>query len=606
MDEDVRTLLQQQKPLDEASLQRLLELEEANPGITRKTATGLMNHPDGPLIPVDTSSACERIDKVANQRWSVDRNAIARPTDLPSLVALLEHACTQQTSLRFVGAARSLSRAPQPAANGTLVATCEYGRELALETDTLRAGVDPQGLYRAEAGRVLADVLIDLTASNRALADMGSGDFQSLVGALSTSTHGSGISHPAVPGLVRSLDVVTFDAHGNVVKRRIEPAGGITDPQKFAAHHQGDGLVLVQDDDQFASWIVSLGCLGPIYSLVIDVVPTYWLHETRTSQWWSDVKQSLDHDLANVDYYEILISSWPELDGDKPDHRCLVTRRNLVTDSAQQHVSGGRPESMALVQTELGRIAAAVDLAFSIRNPLARVSKMLHEGVSATQVAAYTDKWFEILLLRMDVNADSAEIGIPLQRIGPNHVDPSNAIAAAECILAHASANQTRMRVLLGDHTYPFESAFETLCQAWREAALHTSPISLRFVREERAFMSMQVDTPSCMIEMPMPGVDAYDARMREQHPLSTKELRLYEAYVAGRMQLFETIEADLLARFGARPHWGQKNFMDWTKVEQVYPAAARWRSVYEQANHQGVFDNPLTDQLGISKTTRR
>jgi hypothetical protein len=599
---DPRTLLAQREPLDEASFECLVENEEANPGATRVAATDLLTRPDRPLEPVDVGTVCERIDKIANERWSIDRDTIARPTDLPSLVALLEHARTKQTSLRFVGAARSLSRAPQPAKDGTLVATCEYGRELALEVDTLRADVDPKTLYRAEAGRVFADVLIDLAQSNRALADMGSGDFQSLVGALSTSTHGSGIRYPAVPGLVRSLDVVTFDAHGAIIKQRIEPTAGITDPRKFAAEHHDDGLVLVQDDDLFASWTVSLGCLGPIYSLVIDVVPTYWLHETRTSQWWSDVKQSLDHDLATVDYYEILISSWPETNAGKPDHRCLVTRRELVTDPTLQHVAGGRPLAMALVQTELGRIAAAVDLAVSLRDPFDRVAKMLHTGVSATAVAGYTDKWFEVLLLRMDVNADSAEIGIPLRRTTPDHVDPSNAIAAADCILTHALANQSRMRALLGDHKYPFLSAFEQLCQGWREAALHTSPISLRFVREERALMSMQVDTPSCMIEMPMPGVDAYDRRMREKHPLTTKELRLYEAYVAGRTKLFETIEADLLARFGARPHWGQANFMDWSKVERVYPGAARWRSVYEVANREGVFDNPLTDQLGISK----
>jgi hypothetical protein len=600
--EDVAGLLRGQLGgTSDEEFERLIAAEVAEPGSVRKVATGLFERPDGPLEPVDVTTACQRVDKVAAARWGVDPGHIMRPTDLASIVALLEQAQTERTSLRFVGAARSLSVASQPASNGKLVATCEYGRELELEADTFRANVDVGGLYSAEAGRVLADVLIDLDRSNRALADMGSGDFQSLVGALSTSTHGSGMSYPSLPGIVRSIDVATFDAQGHVVKRRIEPAAGITDPRKFAARHAKDGLDLVQDDDQFQAWTVSLGCLGAIYSLVIDVIPIYWLDETRTVEWWSDVRKQMDNDLNTVDYYEILVSPWPEAHAGKPDHACLVTRRVLVNDPARQHVSGGRPLAMKLVQTELGRLAASIELGASLRRPLTHVAKMLHTGVHATQVPGYTDKWFEVLLLRMNVNADSAEIGVPLQRTSPSHVDPANAIAATEDILARARSNQAQMRKLLGNHEFPFEREFDKLCQAWAEAPLHTSPISLRFVKEEVAFMSMQVATPTCMIEMPMPGSDHYDRQIRKAHPLEDKHLRLYQAYVQGRTQLFETIENDLRAKFNARPHWGQRNFMNWAKTEQAYPSAERWRAIYEVSNQSGVFNNPLTDQLGIS-----
>jgi FAD/FMN-containing dehydrogenase len=600
---DVAGLLRHQLgATSDEGFERLVAAEVGDPGGARKAATGLLERPDGPLEPVTVLTACERVDKVAAERWSIDPSQILRPTDLGSIVAMLEQAQAERTSLRFVGAARSLSVASQPARTGKMVATCEYGRELELEADTFRTNVRVDGLYSAEAGRVLADVLIDLDRTNRALADMGSGDFQSLVGALSTSTHGSGMRYPSLPGIVRSLDVATFDAKGRVVKRRIEPTAGITDPRKFAARHGKDGLELVQDDVQFQAWTVSLGCLGAIYSLVIDVVPTYWLDETRTVQWWSDVRQQMDADLNRVDYYEILVSPWPEDNAGKPDHVCLVTRRVLVTDPARQHVSGGRPLAMKLVQTDLGRLAAEVELGASLRRPITHVPKMLHTGVHATQVPGYTDKWFEVLLLRMNVNADSAEIGVPLQQTSPSHVDPANAIAATEDILARARANQAQMQTMLGNHEFPFEGEFETLCRAWAEAPLHTSPISLRFVKAEVAFLSMQVDTPTCMIEMPMPGSDHYDRQVRGEHPHETKHLRLYQAYVQGRTQLFETIENDLRTKFNARPHWGQRNFMNWPATERAYPGAKSWRAIYDVANQSGVFDNPLTDQLGISK----
>jgi L-gulono-1,4-lactone dehydrogenase len=600
---DVSGLLRDQ--LGETSdegFERLVAAEVANPGGSREAATGLLEQPDGPLEPVTVMTACELVDKVAADRWGVDSSQILRPTDLGSIVAMLEQAQAERTSLRFVGAARSLSVASQPASNGKMVATCDYGRELELEADTFRASVNVDGLYSAEAGRVLADVLIDLDRTNRALADMGSGVFQSLAGALSTSTHGSGMRYPSLPGIVRSLDVATFDAKGRVVKRRIEPTAGITDPRKFAARHGKDDLELVQDDKQFQAWTVSLGCLGAIYSLVIDVIPTYWLDETRTVEWWSDVRHQMDRDLNSVDYYEILVSPWPETNAGKPDHACLVTRRVLVTDPARQHVTGGRPLAMKLVQTQLGRLAAEVELGASLRRPLTHVAKMLHTGVHATQVPGYTDKWFEVLLLRMNVNADSSEIGVPLQRTSPTHVDPANAIAATEDILARAQANQAQMQSILGHHEFPFDGEFEKLCRAWAEAPLHTSPISLRFVKEEVAFLSMQVATPTCMIEMPMPGSDYYDSRVRGEHPHEAKHLRLYQAYVQGRTHLFETIENDLRKKFNARPHWGQRNFMTWATTEHAYPGARSWRAIYDVANGSGVFDNPLTDQLGISK----
>jgi hypothetical protein len=95
------------------------------------------------------------------------------------------------------------------------------------------------------------------------------------------------------------------------------------------------------------------------------------------------------------------------------------------------------------------------------------------------------------------------------------------------------------MQTMLGNHEVPFDGEFDKLCQAWAEAPLHTSPIS---------------------------------------------------------------IESDLRAKFNARPHWGQRNFMNWAMTERAYPGAKRWRAIYEVANQSGVFNNPLTDQLGISK----
>ncbi len=615
--------------------ERIVEHEEKNPGAVRGEAEKIfedwLERPDGPLKEVSETTQCERVSETASTRWDVRKSSIVRPQGIDDLQKLVSQAQHEGTTLRFVGSARSLSRAPEPEKEGTLVSTCDLGDAKPLEVSTLRSDVDASQLYRAQAGRVLANILEDLEKNDQALADMGSGDFQGLVGAISTSTHGSGIRYPALPGIVRSLDVVTVkepqpgQKHGPVVKRRIEPKDGITDPSQFAKVHADDGFELVQDDEQFNSWTVSLGCLGAIESAVIDVVPTYWLHETRKVEWWSDVQAQMQSDLNEVNYYEVLVDPVARKNGQKLDHQCLVTRRNLVTDPEKQKRSGGRPLTMAIAQTFIGRWVSAIELAAAIRRPVQMVPGMLDTGVHATQVESYTDKWFEVLLLRLDINADSAELGVPMTETSStalesssadSTVHPKNAIAATNEILGLSRRNQQKMQERLKGHEFPYWTAFEALLRSWEEAPMHTSPISLRFVRREQAFLSMQVGHPTCMIETPMPGNDGYDERLRHKDPsedaeATTKEcgseLRLYAAYVKGRNKLFAETES-ALSKLGIRPHWGQTNFMTWETTLERYPSASKWKELYDVANRDGIFDGPLTEQLGISnaKTKRR
>lgn len=620
-EDELRSVLSRVAPAEpepgdaDAMHDRLVEVEDQAPGTIRKAihplGEELFVFPNGPLVPVGDDEQRKRIQVTAQERWAVGGGELTLLRDLDGLVAAVSTAEASGKPIRFVGSARSLSRAPEPEAGAPLGVLADFSSQLPVESQTLRDGIEPTSLYRAEAGRVMANVLIDLTETGRALLDMGSGDFQGLVGAVSTSTHGSGVKYPAIPALVKSMDVVTIEppesAQGtsSVVKRRIEPKSGITDPDKFNILHGSDGLELVQNDEIFDAYRVSLGCLGAIYSVVLEVVPSFYLHETRTLELWSRVRQEMAHDLNRIDYYEVLVSPFASAPADGTnDYPCLVTRRTRVESPAEQKVSGGRPIAMKLAQTWAGRLAAGIELASTLRNPSVRAPKMVQTGLHATQVESYTDEWYKILLLRLDVNADSAELGIPMELASDGTIDPSSAISATETILGLAARNQKSMQSRLAGHNHPFESAFDALEKAWREVPLHTSPISLRFVREDTAALSMQYGKPSCMIEMPMPGNDSYAQRLMN-HPdwvekVEHRHLKLYKAYVEGRRQLFFEVEA-ALASLNVRPHWGQTNFMTWEKVQATYPRAGSWKALYDSANYSGTFDGPLTDQLGIS-----
>ena len=339
-----------------------------------------------------------------------------------------------------------------------------------------------------------------------------------------------------------------------------------------------------------------------MYSVTLAAVPTYWLRETRTVEWWSDVQAAMAADLNDIDYYELLVSTWPTTNNGKSDRQCLVTRRVLVTNPSEQHVTNGRPKSMRLAQTSIGRLATEVVSVWAIRDPLVRVAVPQHTGITASEVpdsAPYTDTSYEVLLLRMNLNATSGELGIPLT-VTDGKVDPENAIQATNTILALAAENQARMGELLTGRL-PYKNDFEALLAAWREAPLHMSPIAVRYVAPESALLSMQYGTPTCMIEMPMPGADIFDRELVDPPANPSKDLRLYRAYDEGRRKLFRDVEARLVADLRARPHWGQVNTLTWSTTAQVFPAASRWKALYDVNNRLGVFDGPITDQLGIS-----
>lgn len=563
-------------------------------------ARELLTLPDSGLGTLTAETQCARVRRTGQERWQVTDDQIRRPASASDVIGLLTQARDNGQRLRVVGSARSLSAAPQPAPDGLFVSTCHLDQVRPIDTSSLKLDVNAGHLYCAGAGRVLADVLADLEARGVGLPDMGSGDFQGLAGALSTATHGSGIDKPAFPGMVQALDVVAFGEGGVPERQRIEPSDGPTDSGSFSGVDADGQIRLIQDDEIFDAWLVSLGCLGVITAVTLKAVPAFWLSETRTVGWWSDLRATLAAELAEVDYFEVLLSPWatPNPQTGQLDHAVLVTRRQIVPAPPDGRHQGGRPIAMRLAQLPIGRIAAQVALLHALGNPPRRVPGLLHTGTTASRVTHYVDRSPEVLLLRLDLNAQSSELAIALEATSSG-VSSDRAIAAAEHLLASARADRAAWETRFGGRRGRLDPA--DLLPMLREHPLHTSPIALRFAAADRGALAMQAGAPSCMIEMPMPGVDLFD---RHPEPTSTLGAR-YAAYDAGRRALFDRAERSLGAELCARPHWGQRNALTWRDVERLYPRAAAWRQVFDRLNVDGVFDGPLTDQLGIGRSDR-
>jgi len=224
------------------------------------------------------------------------------PSDNQSITAILERALSTGSLVKAAGSGHSYSDvATTP---DFFINTHGLNRPAdpvnpiagQLKTDELRSTLplalsptnwpnyDPEknrALFETEAGITIRNLNTSLESRNLGLMNMGGYDGQTIIGATSTSTHGSGITLGPFPDMVRSLvlattgtwDGKTFGgkAPQTVALYRIEPADGITDPKKYSE----PVIQLIQDDDCFRAVICSMGCFGVIYSVVLEVMQMY-------------------------------------------------------------------------------------------------------------------------------------------------------------------------------------------------------------------------------------------------------------------------------------------------------------------------------------------
>ncbi|KAG5789727.1 hypothetical protein H9Q69_011227 [Fusarium xylarioides] len=213
------------------------------------------------------------------------------PKGLPDLVQAVKDGSEQKLNVRAVGSGHSFSN------------ICP--------TDGIL--LDPHGMNKpliVESGITIKDLNSQLDKMGKALATMGAYDGQTLVGAITTGTHGSGKDSGNLASLVRAIILVSET--GKVYQ--IEPKDGITDPAKFVP---GDAQELRQDDDWFQAALISMGCLGLVYSYIIEVVPTFFLSEVRSLTTWQDYKSQLAGGLASAPlqnhYFEIDLNPYETL-----------------------------------------------------------------------------------------------------------------------------------------------------------------------------------------------------------------------------------------------------------------------------------------------------
>jgi L-gulono-1,4-lactone dehydrogenase len=232
------------------------------------------------------------------RNWAGDQRcapaAVCAPASIDELSDAIGRAGTQGMRVRVAGAGHSFSDI-----------VCTDGLLLSLERMDRVLEVDRHNrLVRVQGGITIRALNRALDAHGLALENLGDVDAQTIAGAISTATHGTGAQLRNIPSQVCELTLVLADGSTLVCSPERHPA----------CAHQGE---------LFAAARVGLGALGAIAEVTLRCVPAFTLHGVDAP---APLRHTLERfeelALAN-DHFELFVF---------PHARVALTRTNNRTD----------------------------------------------------------------------------------------------------------------------------------------------------------------------------------------------------------------------------------------------------------------------------------
>ncbi|HEY0638642.1 MAG TPA: D-arabinono-1,4-lactone oxidase [Pseudonocardiaceae bacterium] len=194
---------------------------------------------------------------------------VSRPRTEAELAEAVRAAAAGGGRLRVAGAGHSFTAIA--CTDGTLVDLSDYRAVLAVD----RAA----GLVTVQAGITLAALTAELHRHGLALHNLGDIAYQSVAGAISTGTHGTGATLGNLSTAVAGLRLVTAD--GTVLDCTAD-----SEPELLAAARVG------------------LGVLGVISTVTLRCVPAFTLHALEETRRLSAVLGELDTLVDGNDHFE--------------------------------------------------------------------------------------------------------------------------------------------------------------------------------------------------------------------------------------------------------------------------------------------------------------
>ena len=215
---------------------------------------------------------------------------IHRPTDVHEVAGIIEAASAAGRRVRAIGAGHSFT--PAAMTNGDLLSLDRMDRVVSVDRATGRVTV--------QAGIRLHDLNDRLAEVDLAMPNLGDIDVQSVAGAISTATHGTGLGLGNLATTVVGMELVT--GSGEIVR----------------CNDSADG-----DRDLLRVARVSLGALGIVTEVTLQCVPAFRLHAVETIEVLDDVLSDVHAFAGSADHAELY---W------MPGARRCQVKRNHRTD----------------------------------------------------------------------------------------------------------------------------------------------------------------------------------------------------------------------------------------------------------------------------------
>lgn len=461
-------------------------------------------------------------------------------------------------------------------------------------------------LYHVEAGITLHELYHRLDEDfGWALPTLGGSGGQTLAGAISTATHGGDFNLPPLADMVQAIHL----AGPGGTQYWIERSAAITDPKMLSTVlpdiHPDN---IHYDDNWFYSVLVSMGCMGIIYSLVIEARAQFGLSELRARSSWNVVRPLLvDGTLFThlppwiqrtqaagtpftPRFLQLVINPYKD---DQGDHTCMVTFRE---ETALPNAPTGRSDKnffnflceQADVNALVGPLIAIVSAAALLNPLLAPVVSaltallVLHVTVSeliakVVDIAAHAqmsslvrDLTNTVLTSGQPPEADRTDVSYAIMDGYDYSAPPTNCYKVLSQELALDATNNQYLNFI--------DELFRITEDAVNHGEYIAGLFAIRFSGRSNAYLAMEQYDRMCTIEI-SPLTDASS---------SIDLLRRFE---------------DAMIPYGGRAHWGQLQHQCYTST---YPNFPQWLAIHAALTKNGTFhtfDNDFSVRCGLGRT---
>jgi len=324
---------------------------------------------------------------VATKNWAGNQRCVPtqvhQPTSTDGVAAVVRSAAAAGQRVKVIGGAHSFTDVAMT--DGHLLSLDAMNRVLDV------GGVDGCDVT-VQAGIRLFELNEQLARRGLAMPNLGAIDRQSIAGAVSTATHGTGVGVGNIATTIVGLELVTGDG---TIRRADE----------------------VDDPDLLRVARVGLGALGILTEVTLRCVPAFNLHAVETIEPLAEVLADFDQVMTSTDHVEFY---W------FPGGRRVQLKRNTRTDAP----AGPQSKAAYIRDKWIGEnLAFGTVCRVGRRFPSAapKIAKLIMSSASERDLVDRSDKIFcsprRVRFLEM-------EYGVPLAAV-PEVIERINAMVAS-------------------------------------------------------------------------------------------------------------------------------------------------------------------------------